>query len=116
MAVIPFPIRVRSVPSDELGQQSLLRVIAAIQSLGEPATLAEIGNLLLASRAVQTQYEVAALSSILALYSRPDGTETYPFPLFRLVQIGGLPAWAFTSLLRRELRARGIEPKLRADA
>ena len=114
MVVIPFPSKLRPTPpADQEPEKVLVHIIAAIHSLGEPATLGDIGGLLLDIKVLRTQYEAAALSSILVEYSRPEPVQPFEVSLFRPVLIGGMTAWAFTSQFRRKLRAIGLTPSLR---
>lgn len=113
MVVIPFPSRLQRAPLASPPPKALLHIIGAIQSLGEPATLGDIGGFLLKIRVIRTQYEAAALSAILVEYSRPGRLQPLEYALFREVLIGSATAWAFTSQFRLQLRARGVIPRLR---
>lgn len=114
MVVIPFPSQLRPTPPADLAPEKVLvHIIAAIHSLGEPATLGDIGGLLLEIEVIRGQYEAAALSSILVEYSQPARGRPSEFSLFRPVLVGGMTAWAFTSQFRRRLRAIGLTPSLR---
>jgi len=102
MNVIPSPTPRRSAPPARAisdSDETLFLIVAAIRELGEPATLAEIGDLLLSLGAIRAQYEAAGLSSILAEYSRPIAAPPFDFPLFWAAQVGGVTA-----------RARSLSP------
>lgn len=100
MNVIPFPA---AAPSTRV---VLERLVAALQTLGEPAKTAEIAAILSFDSAAEVE-------ATLVRFCRDSPPWFEGDAVFRPVDLRGESAWAFTSQFRTLLREGGLPPALR---
>jgi hypothetical protein len=112
MNVIPFPQRSPSpIEAEDPPPPELVEVIAALQSLGEPAMACEIDGLLAHSLDRATRWP--DIDEVLNRFSTDGTSRLLGAPVFRSVALGRATGWAFTLEFRQHLRGSGFTPLLR---
>lgn len=114
MTVIPFP-------RPKLGRQPALpdllySLIAALRSLGEPATAGEILELLRVLSQVGGDVSEDSLIEVLDRHRALGAPGLSDDPVFRCVVLDGGRAWAFTPAFRTRLHGAGMPAVLRGQA
>lgn len=110
MNVVQFPRRGLWKERNDLVPDQLIRLVAVLQVLGEPATSEEIVDMLsLCSLPANTE----DVSALLNAHCFPQ-SEFDRYVVFRRVRLQGQDVWAFTEEFRNLLREHGLGPVLRA--
>ena len=107
--VVAFPIRGGRGRHDA-AMSAVVVVSCALRTLGEPAPLEELVELV---RRVDPRLDEAAVLQVLDEDVLADLDGVLPFRLFRQVELLGGRAWAFSPEYRYIMHEAGLEPNLR---
>ena len=111
MTVIPFPrSKLRGQPALP---DLLYSLIAALRSLGEPATAGEILELLQVLSEVGDDVSEDSLIEVMDRHRERGAPGLGDDPVFRCVVLDGAAAWAFTPAFRTRLHCAGMPAVLR---
>ena len=118
MTIIAFPTPrpIDEIPPVERGRLLAL-IVGAVRHLGEPATTAEIADvlrpLITAEQRLHIRRDVGA---IIQANASDTPSPLFGCVMFRSVPLGRSKAWAFTEGFRLLLRTGGLETPLRPHA
>ena len=107
--VVAFPARGGRERHDA-ALSAVVIVSCALRTLGEPARLGELAELV---QRVDPRLGQAKVAEVLSGHVLADLDGVLPFGLFRQVELLGGQAWAFSPESRLMMHEAGLQPTLR---